>query len=78
MTSDCCQGCPDQDGKDSPSASGAEGLPWRSSGWGSVLSLPKTQVQYPVGELRSNKLSSTANKEKKKNNDAAKTGPPHS
>jgi len=54
----------------------AEGLPWRSRGWGSVLSLPRTRVQSLVEELRSNKLSSTAKKGGK--SDVEKTGPPHS
>ena len=33
-----------------------QGVSWRSSGWDSVLSLPRAQVQPLVGELRSQKL----------------------
>ena len=42
-----------------------KGIPWRSSGWDSVLSLPWPQEQRLVRERRSHKPSSTAAKKKK-------------
>ena len=40
------------------------GIPWRSSGQDSALSLLRAQVQSLVGELRSHKPCSTAKKKK--------------
>ena len=45
-----------------------QGIPWWSSGWDSVLSLPRAQVQSLVRELRSCKSHSTAKKQNKTNN----------
>ena len=43
-----------------------QGLSWWSSGWDSVLSLPRAQVPFLVRELRTCKLCSLAkNKEQK-------------
>ena len=42
------------------------GILWRSSGWGSVLSLPRVWVQYLVRKLRLQKLHGAAKKKKKK------------
>ena len=42
------------------------GIPWRSIGWDSVLSQPRTQVQSLVGELRSHKPYSAAKKKNHK------------
>lgn len=42
------------------------GIPWRSIGWDSVLSQPRTQVQSLVGELRSHKPYNAAKKKNHK------------
>ena len=42
------------------------GILWRSSGWDSVLSLPRVWVQYLVRKLRLQKLHGAAKKKKKK------------
>ena len=41
------------------------GILWRSSGWDSVLSLPRVWVQYLVRKLRLQKLHGAAKKKKK-------------
>ena len=41
------------------------GIPWWSSGWDSVLSLPRARVQSLVRELRSHKAHRVAKKKKK-------------
>ena len=42
-------------------------IPWRSSGWDSLLSLPRAQVQSLVGELKSHKLSGMTNQTRNEN-----------
>ena len=44
----------------------SQGIPWRSSGKDSELSLPWARVQSLVGELRSLKLRGAAEKKKEK------------
>ena len=43
-----------------------EGIPWKSSGEDSALSLPRVQAQSLVGELRFHRPLSLAGKQKKK------------
>ena len=49
-------------GLDFLSVKWGQGIPWQSSGWNFVLSLPKAQVRPLVRELGSQELHSVANK----------------
>ena len=48
------------------------GILWRSSGWDSVLSLPRVWFQYLVRKLRLQKLHGAAKKKKKKKKEREK------
>ena len=45
-----------------------QGIPWQTSGWDSVLSLPRAMIQSLAGELRSHKPPMVLPKKKKINN----------
>ena len=51
---------------------GVWGIPWQSSGWDLVLSLPGSRFSSLVGELRSHKLLSCQKKKKKRETEREK------
>ena len=50
------------------------GIPWRSSGEDSALSLPRTRVQSLVRELRSHKPRGRGKKERKRKGEREREG----